>query len=44
MNGYLYLGYVLNKILKDIVVKREYFKGKKIYYMFGWDCYGLFIE
>ena len=43
-NGHLHLGHALNKILKDIVVKREYFKGKKIYYTPGWDCHGLPIE
>ncbi|WP_305875504.1 isoleucine--tRNA ligase [Helicobacter pylori] len=43
-NGHLHLGHVLNKILKDIVIKREYFKGKKIYYTPGWDCHGLPIE
>ncbi len=43
-NGHLHLGHALNKILKDIVIKREYFKGKKIYYTPGWDCHGLPIE
>ncbi|AFI05173.1 isoleucine--tRNA ligase [Helicobacter cetorum] len=43
-NGHLHLGHALNKILKDIVVKREYFKGKKVYYTPGWDCHGLPIE
>lgn len=43
-NGHLHLGHALNKILKDIVIKREYFKGNKIYYTPGWDCHGLPIE
>ncbi|RDU56528.1 isoleucine--tRNA ligase [Helicobacter sp. MIT 99-5507] len=43
-NGSLHVGHALNKILKDIIVKYNYFRGKKIYYTPGWDCHGLPIE
>ncbi|MCH9813566.1 MAG: isoleucine--tRNA ligase [Epsilonproteobacteria bacterium] len=43
-NGNIHIGHALNKILKDIVVKSNYFFGKNIRYVPGWDCHGLPIE
>ncbi len=43
-NGHLHIGHALNKILKDIIIKQNYFYGKDIRYTPGWDCHGLPIE
>ncbi len=43
-NGHIHIGHALNKILKDIVVKFNYFQGKKVRFTPGWDCHGLPIE
>ncbi|ODV82669.1 hypothetical protein CANARDRAFT_10328 [[Candida] arabinofermentans NRRL YB-2248] len=43
-NGSLHVGHALNKILKDIIVRFELSKGKKVHYKPGWDCHGLPIE
>ncbi|MBD3808052.1 MAG: isoleucine--tRNA ligase, partial [Epsilonproteobacteria bacterium] len=43
-NGTIHIGHALNKILKDIVVKYNYFQGKSVRFTPGWDCHGLPIE
>ncbi|MGM0623908.1 MAG: isoleucine--tRNA ligase, partial [Campylobacterota bacterium] len=43
-NGHIHIGHALNKVLKDIIVKFNYFQGKKVFYTPGWDCHGLPIE
>lgn len=43
-NGHLHLGTILNKILKDIVVKYKNMSGFKCEFIPGWDCHGLPIE
>ncbi len=43
-NGHIHLGTVLNKILKDIVVKSKQMCGYDAVYVPGWDCHGLPIE
>lgn len=43
-NGHLHLGTILNKILKDIVVKYKNMSGVKCEFVPGWDCHGLPIE
>jgi len=43
-NGHLHLGTVLNKILKDIVVKYKNMTGFSCEFVPGWDCHGLPIE
>ena len=43
-NGDIHIGHALNKILKDIIVKYNYFQGKNIKWTSGWDCHGLPIE
>ncbi len=43
-NGNIHVGHALNKILKDIFVKREILKGKKVSFIPGWDTHGLPIE
>lgn len=43
-NGNLHVGHALNKILKDIIVRSELLRGKKVHYKPGWDCHGLPIE
>jgi len=43
-NGNIHIGHALNKVLKDIIVKFQYFNGKRAKYVPGWDCHGLPIE
>lgn len=43
-NGLLHHGHLLNKILKDIVVKDRTLAGFQTSYVPGWDCHGLPIE
>ena len=43
-NGHIHLGTVLNKILKDVVVKSKQMAGFDAVYVPGWDCHGLPIE
>ncbi|MEE2912693.1 MAG: isoleucine--tRNA ligase [Planctomycetota bacterium] len=43
-NGSIHLGHLLNKVLKDIVVRSQTMVGKKCQYIPGWDCHGLPIE
>ncbi len=43
-NGEIHIGHALNKILKDIIVKYNYFQGKAVRFTPGWDCHGLPIE
>jgi isoleucyl-tRNA synthetase len=43
-NGHVHLGTMLNKILKDIVVKYKNMTGFLCEFVPGWDCHGLPIE
>lgn len=43
-NGTIHHGHMLNKILKDIVVKYRSMSGNYVEYIPGWDCHGLPIE
>ncbi len=43
-NGHIHIGHALNKILKDIIVKFNYFRGNAVRFTPGWDCHGLPIE
>ena len=43
-NDPLHIGHVLNKVLKDIVIKYKNMKGFHAEYIPGWDCHGLPIE
>ncbi len=43
-NGDIHMGHVINKVLKDIVVKYKTMKGLDAPYVPGWDCHGLPIE
>jgi len=43
-NGHTHIGHALNKVLKDIIVKHNYFAGKSVRFVPGWDCHGLPIE
>jgi len=43
-NGHIHLGTVLNKILKDVVVRSRTMSGHDAPYRPGWDCHGLPIE
>ena len=43
-NGSIHLGHLLNKVLKDIVVRVKTLEGYDVPYIPGWDCHGLPIE
>ncbi|MDD9933311.1 MAG: class I tRNA ligase family protein, partial [Myxococcales bacterium] len=43
-NGHIHYGHILNKILKDFVVKYQTMAGRLTRYVPGWDCHGLPIE
>ena len=43
-NGHIHYGHVLNKILKDLVVKYRTMAGYRSPYVPGWDTHGLPIE
>ncbi len=43
-NGSIHLGHLLNKVLKDIVVRSRTMLGFDVPYVPGWDCHGLPIE
>ncbi len=43
-NGDIHVGHLLNKVLKDFVVRSKMMSGKACRYVPGWDCHGLPIE
>ena len=43
-NGGIHYGTLLNKVLKDIVVRSQLLMGKAARFVPGWDCHGLPIE
>ena len=43
-NGDIHVGHLLNKVLKDIVVRSRLMTGRQCRYVPGWDCHGLPIE
>lgn len=43
-NGVIHIGHVVNKVLKDMIVKSKQLSGFDSPYVPGWDCHGLPIE
>ncbi|MGA0242630.1 MAG: class I tRNA ligase family protein, partial [Candidatus Marinamargulisbacteria bacterium] len=43
-NGDIHIGHLLNKVLKDVVVRSQYLLGNRCEMIPGWDCHGLPIE
>ncbi len=43
-NGNIHVGHLLNKILKDLVVRSRMMMDYEVDYIPGWDCHGLPIE
>ena len=43
-NGSIHVGHLLNKVLKDMVVRSRNMAGQRCPYVPGWDCHGLPIE
>lgn len=43
-NGNIHLGHLMNKVLKDMVVRSKTMSGMDCPYVPGWDCHGLPIE
>ncbi|MDX2021928.1 MAG: isoleucine--tRNA ligase [Deltaproteobacteria bacterium] len=42
--GGIHYGTLLNKVLKDIIVRAQLLSGKAVKFVPGWDCHGLPIE
>jgi isoleucyl-tRNA synthetase len=43
-NGPIHMGHLLNKALKDLVVRSKIMSGHEVRFVPGWDCHGLPIE
>ncbi len=43
-NGEAHMGHVMNKVLKDVILKSKILFGYKVPYIMGWDCFGLPVE
>ncbi|MBX3406061.1 MAG: isoleucine--tRNA ligase [Phycisphaeraceae bacterium] len=43
-NGNIHMGHLMNKCLKDFVVRSQMMAGKRCAFVPGWDCHGLPIE
>lgn len=43
-NGHIHFGHILNKVLKDIIIKYKNMSGFYSPFIPGWDCHGLPIE
>ncbi len=43
-SGDIHTGHLMNKVLKDIVVRSQNMAGRHCHYVPGWDCHGLPIE
>jgi len=43
-NGAIHTGHLLNKVMKDLVVRSRLLMGRQCRYIPGWDCHGLPIE
>src|SRR5262245_50033219 len=43
-NGDIHIGHVVNKVLKDVVIRFRTMQGFQTPYVPGWDCHGLPIE
>ena len=43
-NGDIHIGHLMNKVLKDLVVRSRIMEGQQCAYIPGWDCHGLPIE
>jgi isoleucyl-tRNA synthetase len=43
-NGDIHIGHVINKVLKDVVLRFRSMQGHQTPYVPGWDCHGLPIE
>ena len=43
-NGNIHMGHLINKILKDLVVRSREMAGHHVEFVPGWDCHGLPIE
>ena len=43
-NGHIHIGHVVNKVLKDFLIRSRVMGGADAPYLPGWDCHGLPIE
>ena len=43
-NGDIHIGHLINKMLKDVVIRFRSMQGQQTPYVPGWDCHGLPIE
>ena len=40
-NGPLHMGHLLNKVLKDTILRAKLLRGYRVHFRPGWDCHGL---
>ncbi|KAK7203286.1 tRNA synthetases class I-domain-containing protein [Myxozyma melibiosi] len=43
-NADVHLGHSVNRIIKDIILRYQILRGRRVSYIPGWDCHGLPIE
>jgi len=43
-NGKIHMGHLLNKVIKDVIVRERSMAGYDVHFVPGWDCHGLPIE
>src|SRR5262249_12322806 len=43
-NGDIHIGHLINKTLKDVIIRFRTMRGHQTPYVPGWDCHGLPIE
>ncbi|KAK9467054.1 tRNA synthetases class I-domain-containing protein [Lipomyces arxii] len=43
-NADVHLGHSVNRIIKDMIVRYQVMRGRRVSYIPGWDCHGLPIE
>lgn len=42
--GCIYMGYVCNYIIGDVIVCYKKIKGFNVFYLMGWDVFGMLVE
>lgn len=42
--GKIYMGYVRNYFIGDVVVRFKKMEGYNVFYLMGWDFFGLLVE
>lgn len=43
-NGFMHIGHARGRTMKDVILRFEFMRGKKVWNRAGWDCQGLPVE